>query len=63
MVSLSKVLDRVIKTPAFVRKLKAKSGRFKVKASGVEHDIRYEKNEAGYLFFEADETIQLKVPK
>jgi hypothetical protein len=62
-VPLQNVLDKLISTPALVRKLK-KSGVLKVKdKTGQTVKVDYVKTAAGYVEFSgADETIRIKVP-
>ena len=64
MIPLSRVLDRLVSTPALIRKLpdkgvvKVKDGRVKIV------EISFEKTQAGYInFSNADETLQLKIPR
>ena len=61
MPTLSKVLDRAISDPAFMRKLKGNSGRFKIKARGKEVVVAYEKSPAGYFTFTPDVPEDTKV--
>lgn len=61
-VSLQKVLDRYVSTPALVRKMKP-SGVLKITDGGGQVlRIEYEKHPAFIEFKAPDETIQLKVP-
>lgn len=61
MPTLSKVLDRVISDPAIMRKLKGKSGSFKIRARGKEIGVSYEKSDAGYFTFTPDVPEDTKV--
>jgi|GEM_PF-4683103 len=64
MPTLESLLDRIVSTPALVRKLKPR-GTLKVKdANGQLIEVPYEKTAAGYVNFSAvDESIQVQIAR
>ena len=58
---ISKVLDRIVADPVVIRRLKAKSGRFNIKANGKKVGVSYERSDAGYYTFTPDVPEETKV--
>jgi hypothetical protein len=61
MPTVSKILDRVVSDPVVIRRLKGKSGRFKIRANGKEVGVAYEKSDAGYFTFTPDVPEETKL--